>query len=669
MSELKYPALFEPFRIGSVEIRNRIVMAPMDPKHDPEGHPMSDQTIAYLAERAKGGAGLIVTGCMCAEYNIEGGMAVPSEFRFKDELNRQIPKLVNAVHQADSKVFVQLWLNFGRICFPISVKNRIAVSETQNLWAPELKNRALTTREVEKIIQSNVNAVKFCADLGVDGCVIVGPYGGYLADQFGTALFNHRTDRFGGSVRNRAEATIEMIRGIKSECGNDFPVVVRMGVRHHIEGIHKGQIPGQPYQEAGRDVPESIELAKYYQVAGADAFLVANGCYDALYWQYSPCYLPEGEWIDETAPFTKALDVPVILSGRILVPEIAENAIKSGKITAAALGRPLLADPEWGNKAHEGREEDIRPCIGCNNGCIGRVMNAEPLMCAVNANIYHESEPEIVPISGKKKIVVIGAGIGGMEAARMAKLRGCEVEIYEKTDEIGGLFVAAAKPDFKHGDERLLTWYKKQMKNLKIPIHFNKEMNADAIRKLKADEVIIATGSTPKTLPIPGLADANTIFATELLRDEKHGGKNVIVMGGGLIGCEAALKLSEDKDTHVTIVELARYLMTGGAAQPPLVNLEYMERILGARENVTLMMRSGVTEIKGNMAVVKTTGKGITEIPFDQIVLAIGLKSENDLYKQLQSEIKDHVYLIGDASSVGTVLTAVHAADELVKRI
>lgn len=669
MSELQYPALFEPFQIGNIEIRNRIVMAPMDPKHDPEGHPMSDRTIAYLAARARGGTGLIVTGCLCAEYNIEGGLAVPSEFRFKDELKKQIPKLVEAVHAYGSKVFVQLWLNFGRICFPISVKHRIAPSETQNLWAPELKNRALTTREVEKIIQSNVDAVKFCADLGVDGCVIVGPYGGYLADQFGTALFNHRTDRFGGSVRNRAEATIEMIRGIKGECGNDFPVVVRMGTRHHIEGVHKGQIPGQPYKEAGRDVPESIQLAKYYVTAGADAFLVANGCYDALYWQYSPCYLPEGEWLDEVEPLTKAVKVPVICSGRLLVPEIAEKAIEDGQITAAALGRSLLADPEWGNKAYEGRAEEIRPCIGCNNGCIGRVMNAEPLMCAVNANIYHESEQEIIPAAMPKKIAVIGAGIAGMEAARVAKLRGHDVEIYEKTDETGGLFVAAAKPEFKHGDERLLAWYDRQMKNLNIPIHFNRKMSADAVKDLQADEVIVASGSSPKTLPIPGLADANTIFATELLRGEKEGGKNVIVMGGGLIGCEAALKLSEDPDVHVTIVELARYLMLGGAAQPPLVNLEYMERILGAKENVTLMMRSGVTEIKGNTAIVNTTGKGTSEVLFDQIVLAIGLKSEQGLYAELQSELKDHVHMIGDASSVGTVLTAVHAADELAKQL
>ena len=306
MSDMKYPELFEPFKIGKLTIRNRIVMSPMDPKRDPKGHPFSDATIAYLAERAKGGAGLIVTGCLTARYNIEGGLAVPTELKYEDEFRRNLPKLVKEVHKHGAKLFPQTWLNFGRICFPISVDKRIAVSEGPNLWAPELTNRALTTKEIEKMIASNVEMAKICKECGADGMALVGPYGGYLPDQFGTSLFNQRTDKYGGSVKARAQATVEMVRGIKEVCGEDFPVVIRFSTRHHIEGVHKGQIPGQPYKEAGRDVEESIELAKYYVEAGADGFLTANGCYDALYWQYSPCYLPEGEWLDDVAPLTAA---------------------------------------------------------------------------------------------------------------------------------------------------------------------------------------------------------------------------------------------------------------------------------------------------------------------------------------------------------------------------
>lgn len=669
MSKMKYPALFEPFQIGNLTIKNRIVMAPMDPKHDSSDHPYSDNTIAYYTERAKGGTGLIVTGCLTAPYNVEGGLAVSTEFKAVDEIRRQLPKLVKSVHQYGAKLFTQTWLNFSRVCFPISVNKRIAVSEGPNLWAPELTNRALTTREIQKMIASNIEVAKICKECGVDGISIVGPYGGYLPDQFGTALFNHRTDQYGGSLDNRARATVEMIEGIKKECGEDFPVVVRMSTRHHIEGVHKGQIPGQPYIEAGRDVPESIELAKRYVKAGANGFLTANGCYDALYWQYSPCYLPEGEWIDDVAPLTKAVDVPIMCSGRILVPEIAEKAIEEGKITAAVLGRPLLADPYWAQKAKEGKPEEIRPCIGCNNGCIGRVMNALPVMCAVNGNVYHESEPEIIPADKKKKVVVIGAGVGGMEAARIAKLRGHDVEIYDKADKTGGIFNIAAAPDFKHGDERLVPWFDQQMKDLKIPVHLNTEMSAESIKALHADEVLIATGSSPKCPPIPGLDQVHMVYAEDVLSGKEKVSGNIVIMGAGLIGCETALLVSEDEKSNVALVDIARWVMSGGLQSPPTVNLEYMERVLNWKENISLYMRTSVKTIETGKVLADSKDDGRIEIPCDTLIMSVGLKSENGLYTALKDKMKNHVHLIGDAEQIGTVMTAVQKADLVAKAL
>lgn len=669
MTEMKYPELFEPFKIGNLTIRNRIVMAPMDPKHDTPDHPYSDKTIAYYARRAEGGAGLIVTGCLCAPYNVEGGIAVTSEFKAEDEIRRQLPKLVHAVHAHGAKLFTQTWLNFGRICFPVSVNKRVAASEGPNLWAPELTNRALTTKEVEKMIASNVYVAKVCAECGVDGISVVGPYGGYLADQFGTELFNHREDKYGGDLDGRARATVEMIHGIKEACGEDFPVVVRFSTRHHIEGVHKGQIPGQAYREAGRDVPESIELARRYIAAGANGFLTANGCYDALYWQYSPVYLPEGEWIEDVAPLTKAVDVPVICSGRILIPEIAEKAIKEGKITAACLGRPLLADPDWAKKAKEGKAEDIRPCIGCNNGCIGRVMNAQPVACAVNTHVFKESEPEIVQADKKKKIIIIGAGVGGMEAARVAKLRGHDVEIYDKSDKTGGIFNVAAAPSFKHGDERLLNWYDRQMKKLSIPVHLNQQMTADSIRKLHADEVIIATGSSPKRPPIPGIDKMHTVYAADVLSGKKKVSGNIAILGAGLIGCETAIYTTEDQNNHVTLIDIVRWIMTGGIEQPPTVNLEYMERILGAKENLDMRMRTSVTSIEEGVIHAVSKDLGNIDIHCDTLVIAAGLKSANDLYEELKQDYSSHIHLLGDARQIGTVLTAVHEGAEIAESL
>lgn len=670
MSELMYPALFEPFNIGNVTIKNRICLAPMDPKRDPEDTPLCDNTIAYYEERAKGGAGLIVPGCLAQPINLEGGFAVSTEFKHPIVLHRQMKKLVDACHKHGAKVFFQTWLNFGRSAFPLGVNQLIAPDLCRNLWAPELYNRPLTTLEVEAIIKSNIDVARFCHSCGADGMVVVGPYGGYLSDQFGTAAWNHRTDKYGGSVEKRATAIVEMVSGIKKKCGNDWPVLVRMSTRHHIEGEHKGQIPGKEYIEYGRDIEESIELAQYYVKAGADGFFCANGCYDALYWQYPPMYMKEGLWLDDMEPLTKAVDVPVICPGRILMPDMANRAIEEGKVTAIGLGRALLADPYWPQKAFNNEADDIRPCIGCNNGCIGRVMNGESLMCAVNANLFHESEPEFVEAKTKKKIAIIGAGVGGMEAARILKKTGHEVAIYEKGTRTGGLFISAAAPSFKHGDARLLSWYDKQMKDLEIPINFNCNMSVEDIIALGADEVIVATGSSPKVPPIKEIELSHFVNATEVLLGNVEVGKNVIILGAGLIGCETAHMLSEDGVSHnVQLVDIARYIMCGGVGQPATANVEYMDRILSARDNVKMHLRTAAAEFTPTTLIVNSKDKGTYEIPYDTVVMAVGLKSENELYTLLTPSLGSHVHLVGDAAKVGTIMTAIQSATEVAKKI
>lgn len=666
---MEYSSLFEKFSIRNCEIKNRIVMTPMDTKTEEGDNDLTDKTIAYYEERAKGGVGLIVTGVFCQDDETEGGMAVHSAFKHKEVLGPQLRKLADACHKHGTKVFGQVGLNFGVIAFAISVSKFIAPSDAINVWSPEIHHHALTIKEIEKIIKAHGQAAKFFKDNGLDGVCVVGPYGGYLADQFAMEYYNHRTDKYGGSVENRANYTKEIIETIKKECGDDFPLLLRMGTKSHLRERHKGEIPGISCKELGRDTDESIKLAKIYEKAGADGFLIGNGTYASMFWQYSPMYMPEGEWLDEVAPFTKEMDVPVVCPGRILMPETANEAIKNKKVDAVALGRALLADPNWANKAKQDKANDIRPCIGCNNGCIGRVMLNTSIMCAVNTQVMHEQEEDIIKTDNPKKVVIVGAGIGGMEAARVLALRGHNVEIYEKSNQVGGIFVAAAKPEFKHGDERLISWYEKQLKDSNIKISFNYEMTKDKINKLKADEIIIATGSTPKTLPIPGLKEANTVVATDVLLDNADVGDNVLVMGAGLIGCEAALKLSENKNKKVTVVELARYLMTGGISQPSTPTLDYVENILEYRDNVKLMLRSKVKSIENGKALVETTRVGESEIPFDTIVLAIGLNSENKLYEELKDEYKEHIHVLGDAKAIGNIMSAIHEANKIAKSI
>lgn len=671
MSEMRYPALFEPFKIGNLEIKNRIVMAPMDTKHDKVKDQFSDDTIAYYAERAKGGAGLIISGAFAVHNGIERGMAVNEDLCHTKDIDKRLHKMVAECHKYGAKFFLQIGFNFGRAAFVPSIICPVAPSTQPNLWAPETMCRGLTTREVKKLIRTTAEDVKkYAKDCGVDGISLVGPYGGYMPDQFANAAFNHRTDEYGGSVESRAQFTAQMIRRVKELCGEDFPVIVRMSTRNHIEGFHKGQIPGEDYVEYGRDIEESLQFAKIYEKAGADAFLPANGCYDALYWQYPPMYMPEGLWLDEFAPLTKAVNVPVIGPGRILTPEMAEDAIEEGKVTAVAMGRALLADPDFANKAKAGTPEEIRPCIGCNNGCIGPVMNADPLGCAVNANIYNERFQEVKKAASPKKVAIIVAGVGGMEAARLLKLRGHDVTIYEKDNKIGGIFNAACAPDFKSGDERLLDWYAVQMKKLDIPIAFGKDMTAEDIKALGADEVIVATGTVPKVPPVPGLRDnPNVVFASDVLTGKAKTGKKVIVMGAGLIGCETAIQLSNDKDKDVTVVEMARYVMLGGGAPIAHPNLEYMERILPARENVHLMMRTMATSCSDTALTVNTKRVGTSELPYDTIVVSTGLAPVQGLYEELKDSMGNHVHLCGDANKVGTVMTAVRSATDIALAI
>jgi 2-enoate reductase len=483
MENLKYPELFKPFDIGSCHVKNRVVMTAMDTKHETENYIWSDETIGYYIERAKGGVGLIHTYACYCDSHVENGPAVDSPFADPARCREQLTKLADGVHKYGCKLFVQLWSGFGRIAFPMAMEgDLVSASDCANLWDPESRCRALTKDEIHRIVKAHIEAAKLCQECGADGVNIVAAYGGYLGDQMCMELFNRRTDEYGGSLENRARMDTEIISGIKAACGADFPVTCRFSIRNHMKSIGHGHMPEEPYTEVGRDTAESIALAKLFVAAGADGFLIGEGSYDAMYWQYPPMYQKEGLWLDDVKPFAREIHVPIMCPGRILMPDMANAAIADGTLTAAALGRALLADPQWPEKAREGRDEDIRPCIGCNNGCMARVMSGLPIMCAVNAELFNERNQAYVPAEVKKKIAVVGAGIGGMETARVAKLRGHDVTVFEKSDRVGGLFVAASVPDFKQGDRRLISWYEKQMRDLGIEVRLNTEATAETLK-------------------------------------------------------------------------------------------------------------------------------------------------------------------------------------------
>lgn len=670
MKNIKYPELFKPFKIGSCEMKNRIVMAPMDTKHEGENYIWSDETIDYYIERAKGGVSLIHTyACYCNSH-VENGPAVDSPFSDPEKCRQQLTKLVNGVHEYDCKLFVQLWSGFGRIAFPMAMEgDLVSASDCANLWDPESECRALKKEEIIRIIDSHIEAAKLCKECGADGVNIVAAYGGYLGDQFGIEYWNHREDEFGGSLENRARMNTRIIEGIKKACGKDFPVTCRFSVKSHMKDVHKGHMPGEEYTEIGRDTEESIALGKLFVKAGADGFVIGEGCYDAMYWQYPPMYQKEGLWLDEVRPFTQAVGVPVMCPGRIITPDMAEKAVETGAVTAVALGRALLADPEWANKAAAGVPEDIRPCIGCNNGCMARVMAGMPIMCAVNADLFNEADKKMIPVVDRKKVAIVGAGIGGMECARILKLRGHEVTVFEKNSVVGGILNIAGVPEFKSGDHRLIAWYDKQMKDMNIDIRFNTTVTAETIEKGDFDVVIIATGATPRIPTISGIEKVHAVSAIDVLSGKAEVGKKIAIIGGGGIGCEVALWLSDHEEYDISVIEMSTGIMTGGEVQPAPSNEQYMVEALDYRKNVHVYERTKVVSFDEGVMKVNKRRVGDIDIPVDTVIISIGLKPNNELYTELQDRFGENIYLVGDSENTGNILTAVHKAAEVAKSI
>ncbi len=656
---LKYPELFKPFKIGKLELINRIVMSPMMVGGwlDENGN-ITDEVIDYYEERAKGGVGLIYTGAFPLNANIEKANAIfVSPFDQPEVFLSQLKKVVDRVHLYNTRLFIQMTVGNGRLMPPFLINSApISPSENPNWWDPGTTCRALTREEIERLVQSAVTAALNCLMTGCDGVDFVGIYGGYLGDQFGTSAFNRRTDEYGGSVEGRVKVFTDIVKGVKAVCGADFPVTVRLAAKHYMKGIQQSAVPGEKFEEFGRDVEESIAVAQKLEQAGFDALLMACGSYDSIYWLYSPMYQKDGLWLEDVAKVKAQLKIPVICPGKITRPQLANDAIKNGMVDAVALGRALLADPQWAGKARMGKDEAIRPCISCNNGCIGHDFAGLPMTCAVNPDLFNEKYAGLQKVAVPRKIAIIGGGVAGMEAARIAALRGHNVTIYDKNNSLGGVVVAGSVPQFKDADKRLLKWYEKEMKDAGVKVKPGRELTLDQIGKLDADEIVVATGATPKVPPIPGVDLPHVCTATDLLLGKKEAGRRVTIIGGGQVGCEVALWL-EEKGRQVTLIEALSGLMTLGKEALFIANKKMLEDML-AYKNIKVMLGTQVAAI-GKNGVDVITAQGKETIAADTVVLAVGYNSDNRLYREISASVPKKVWLLGDARAPGNIMFAI----------
>ena len=681
----KYEALFTPWKIRDVEIKNRIVLCPMggtslfgwmEPNH------FDKEAANFFMQRAKQNVGLIIPGIAPLRDTIGGRWLYQNKKMFA-----QLKEYMTELHKTGAKLFVQLTAGFGR-SFAITDALKILLtnktlgkivkpiidaeylcaspSELPSRWAEDVMCRAVTVDEIRQMVYAFGETARLCKEAGVDGVEVHAVHEGYLLDQFTLKYTNRRKDEYGGSFENRYRFPVDVVREIKSRCGEDYPVSLRYSVISKTKDFCVGAIPGEEYVEVGRDMEESEKAAKYLQDAGYDMLNADNGTYDAWYWAHPPAYMPLNCNLDDVAHIKKFVDIPVVCAGR-MEPDTASQAIADGRIDGMGVARQFLTDPEWVTKLMEGREEDIQPCICCHNACFAMahykgVANDEAFddvshmaRCALNPRTMQEKKFEIKPAKKVRKVAVIGGGIGGMETARIAAMRGHKVTLYEKSDRLGGVFIAAAAPDFKEKDKRLIEWYKRQLSKLPVEIKFGTEIKDPAA--LDADVVVVATGAKPRRLNTPGIDKA--IEAIDYLEGKKPVGDNVVVIGGGLTGCEIAYDLY-NKGKHPVIVEMKNDLIAVRGVC--LANSSYLRDFFNAKK-VPVYLESKVEEIGDKEVKVKGADGKIVRIPADSVIVSVGYVP--DPLAPASRKVK----LVGDADGVGNLRTVVWRAWKVAESI
>lgn len=658
--------LFSPISIGKVSIKNRFAMAPMGPLGlgDAQGG-FNQRGIDYYTARARGGTGLIITGVTFVDNTIEehGMPNCPNSTYNPVQFVRTAREMTERVHAYNARIFLQMSGGFGRVTIPTNLGEfpPVAPSPIQHRWLDKTC-RALTVDEIHELVRDFGEGAYNAKRAGFDGVQIHAVHEGYLIDQFAISLFNQRTDEYGGSLENRLRFAHEIVEEIKRRCGQDFPVMLRYSPKSFIKALREGALPGEEFEEKGRDLPEGVEAAKLLVSYGYDALDVDVGSYDAWWWSHPPMYQKKGLYMPYAKLVKENVDVPVLCAGRMDDPDMAEGAVNDGVCDIISLGRPLLADPDYVNKLRRGERKCIRPCISCQEGCMGRIQEYSMVNCAVNPQAARERVTAYNPVLKAKRVLVIGGGVAGCEAARVLAERGHKPEIMERSGHLGGNLLAAGAPPFKEDDIALVHWYENEMQRLNVPVHFNTAVDPDSALYEEYDAVIVATGATPKKFPLGENAPVYT--ATDALLGKTPIGERVTVVGGGLVGCETALWLAQEGKC-VTIVEALDRLM---AVNKPLchANSEMLERLLPFH-GVETLVSSSVQKYEGGKIFVKTP-QGERQLDSDTVILSVGFREDRGVFDAWETSARE-IYLLGDAKKVANIMYAVWDAFEVANHI
>ena len=641
-------------------------MAPMGPLGlgDSEGG-WNQRGIDYYTRRAQGGTGLIITGVTFSDCEVETQSMpnAPNSTYNPVHFVRTSREMTERVHAYRAKIFLQMSGGFGRVTIPTNLGEfpPVAPSPIPHRWLDKTC-RELTRDEIHKIIESFGKGAFNAKRAGFDGVEVHAVHEGYLIDQFAISFFNHRTDEYGGSLENRLRFAKEIREEIAKICGWDFPVAVRFSPKSMLKDWRKGALPNEEFEEKGRDLEEGLQTAKLLEAYGYDALDVDVGCYDAWWWNHPPMYMEKGPYRKYAKLVKEIVKVPVFMAGRMDTPEMAESCVKDGTCDVISLGRPLLADPDYVKKLRTNHVCEIRPCISCQEGCMGRIQTYSMINCAVNPQAARERVTAYEPVARKKRVLIAGGGVAGCEAARVLAERGHEPVLYEASERLGGNLLPGGAPAFKEDDLQLVKWYENELERLRVPVYLNTRVTKEMVLESDCDAVIVATGSRPKMF---SLGDDEKVYCAEqVLMNQKDPGDRVVVVGGGLVGCEMALDLAQ-KGKKVTILEALPKIM---AVNGPIcsANKEMLEELLPFH-GVNIICNAKVTGFKDGAVSYETAGKA-EKLDTDSVILSVGYRSADELYHELEFDVAD-LYLLGDAGKVSNIMYAIWDAFEVANHI
>ena len=717
-----YKSLFSPLQINKITVKNRIVMAPMGNicMCDETGRP-SEKMLQYFYERAKGGAGLITTGLIPVSHGLDNSITELGDLTYFPRIDRSRSvfagwrDLAQGVHSFGSRIFIQLTPGLGRVgnpqCLLTMHKLPNSASWNPSFYIPQIPCAPLSARKLRKIIHNMGQAAADAKTAGLDGAYLHG-HEGYLLEQMTNGAFNRRIL---GRYADKQAFGIDCVREMRKRTGPDFPIMYRIDLSLALNETYGEEMLATGSLKKftnGRMAEETLAFMQNLVLAGVDIFDVDLGSYDNWWLPHPPSSMPPGCFLEVCAMVkdhfaknnvksNKGLPVPVVAVGKLGCPDLAESALREGMADMIMLGRPLLADPDWPNKAYAGKPEEIRPCIGCQEGCINEFVEGGHPQCAVNPRTAFEHVFPAIPPPAlkKKKIAVVGAGPAGITVAAIAARRGHQVTLYEKGAKAGGRLLPGSVPKIKYEIENYRLYLdallKRAVKENKLAFKPKTEADLKTLKKLKPDTIIFALGTKDSRLPLPGIE--NSVQAADLFNNPSLLGKakKVVVVGGGAVGCEAAYWLRYEKDCEVTVIEMDKYIMNHTCTANRGHLIHYLKK--GGVKLLNCTRLTAVT--KTGVEVMRNVSKTVPDpcitwhpilpenivnplapklkieekaetIPADLVIMAAGGVPNTDLYLgALADNTAPELYNIGDSFSPGKVLEANRAAYRLALQL